>query len=39
MDEGPPWPPLAGLVDLLPVLLIVLIGALIFSTMTRRRSL
>jgi len=39
VDEGPPGPPLAGLIDLLPVLLIVLIGALIFSTMTRRRSL
>jgi ATP-dependent Zn protease len=38
VDEGPPGPPLAGLIDLLPVLLIVLIGALIFSTM-RRRSL
>ena len=38
VDEGPPGPPLAGLIDLLPVLLIVLIGALIFSTMRRRSS-
>ena len=38
VDEGP-GPPLAGLIDLPPVLLIVLIGVLIFTTMTRRRSL